>query len=61
MAMNWLQQMWKKFQRESEHAGARRKPRHADRRRKAVRKMAERSRKVNERPDVMMRRHCKRR
>ena len=55
MAMNWLQQIWKKFQRESVHAGAKRKPRHADRKRKGARKMAERSRKVNERPDVMMR------
>jgi hypothetical protein len=60
MAMNWLQQMWKKFQRESTHAGARRQPRHADRKRKSARKMAERSRQVNERPGVMMRRHCKR-
>ena len=61
-AMNWLQQMWKKFQRESVHAGAKRKPHHADRKRKAARKMATRSRKVNEKPGVMvmMRRHCKR-
>jgi len=58
--MNWSQRMRKKFQRESVHAKARRKPRHADRKRKDARKMAERSRKVNERPGVMMRRHGKR-
>jgi len=52
--------MLKKIQWESTHAKARRKPRHADRKRKDARKMAERSRKVNERPGVMMRRHGKR-
>jgi hypothetical protein len=52
---------WKKFmamfQPASRHGSrARQEPRNADRKRKAARKTATRSRKVNENPGVMMRR-----